>query len=254
VTFFFKKILSSLVLPPGPFILVLLAAGVVLLRKRQKLSILLIASGCGLYLLSTEIVSNSLMEPLERSEMNAASDFQGDVIIVLGAGIDDNYQLGGDLMAGVSTGSIQRIMCAYFFWKEKRIPIIFSGGTVYAGGVPEAVAARRILTELGVPEPMLIEEGGSRDTRENVQYSKRIMEERKFQKAVVITSAFHALRAGLLLNRAGVTHSIYRCGATGGGASHWSFLKVLPGPGGLGRSATAINEYLGFALYYLIAH
>jgi uncharacterized SAM-binding protein YcdF (DUF218 family) len=250
--FIFKKILTSLVLPPGFFILIFLGAGCFLIRRNRVLAWLLITSGFLLYLLSTEIVSDSFRAKLERGGSSNQSDYGGDVIIVLGGGVDENYRLDGEVMAGVSPAFVQRIMCGYFLWKPRQIPVIVSGGTPYQGGVAEAVAAKRLLTEIGVPAGMVIEETRSQDTRENVQYSKMIMEGRRFQKALVVTSPFHALRAGLLFERAGVNHSIYRCGATGA-SRRASLYGYLPNPDNLGWSAAAIKEYLGMAVYHVMA-
>lgn len=247
--FVVKKIISSLVLPTGLFILVFLAGGLLLFRKRRKLASLLLVSGCVLYLLSTNMVSGLLLAPLE-SPPKAQGAFHGDVIIVLGAGIEDNYQLDGDILAGLSAASVQRLMCAYFIWNTNKIPIIVSGGALSAEAVPEAVASKRFFIALGVPSEMIIEEGRSLDTRDNVFYSKRIMEDRKFQKPVVVTSAYHSFRSGLLFNQAGIPHVLCPCGAARGDR-HWSLLNLLPDTGNFARSTLAIKEYFGIVFYYL---
>lgn len=249
--FILKKVLSSMVLPPGPFILVFLAGGALLFGKRRRLAWLLLASGCALYFLSTELISDALLAPLERTARAGAAP-RGDVIIVLGAGTDDNNPSGGDVTAGLKAESVRRIMCAYFIWKTDKIPIIYSGGTIFAGGTPEAAAARRFLAALGVPKEMIIEEGRSLDTRENVLYSKRLMEAGKFRKAVVVTSAYHAARAGLLFNQAGVPHAICPCGAAREDR-RWSFMKLVPNAEYLERSTLALKEYFGATFYFLIA-
>lgn len=251
--FLFKKALGSILIPPGPFILAFLAAGFSLFKTRKKLAYILVAFGLGLYLLSTAVISGAIDAPLGRGARIPVADFQGDVIVVLGSGISDSYDPGGNNpMAGVSTGSLQRIMCAYSLWSQKKLPIIYSGASVLGGKVSEAFAAKRVFILLGVPSDMVIEEGRAMDTRENVWYSKEIMKKTGFNKAFVVTSAFHATRADLLFDRAGVVHSIHVCGAVDG-ESHWSFLKIIPDAENLSQSARAIKEYIGLAFYYFAA-
>ncbi|MBI3795115.1 MAG: YdcF family protein [Nitrospinae bacterium] len=242
-----KKFVSAAVLPPGIFIIILLTAGAFLIKNSRRWAYFLLGSGFALYLISTEAVSRAIMSPLEQT-LTSDVILDGDVIIVLGGGITDNYSLHGDVMAGMPSDSTERTLCSFFLWKDKNIPIIYSGGTQYAGGVPEASAGKRLLVSIGVPPEMVIEEGRSLDTRENAAYSKQIMEKMNFKKAVLVTSAWHATRADVLFKNAGIPHSMYRCGAARGNHKS-SSLSLLPSVGSLGQSTAAIKEYLGTAFY-----
>ena len=58
------------------------------------------------------------------------------------------------------------------------------------------------LMELGVPEKDILIENRSRNTFENLTFSKTILEEQGLgKKVVVVTNSFHALRAGVFMRR-----------------------------------------------------
>ena len=88
--------------------------------------------------------------------------------------------------------------------KELDIPIILSGGKVFEDTGREADIEKRIFEGMGVNSQALILENQSRNTVENVQNSKVIMEEYNFTKPLVITSGFHLPRAMEIFAREGI--------------------------------------------------
>ena len=76
--------------------------------------------------------------------------------------------------------------------------IIISAGTVVWEGdetVPEAEVMRRQANALGLPEHALLIENQSKSTRENVQFTKQLLEAEKVTSIVLVTSAYHSRRA-----------------------------------------------------------
>lgn len=64
------------------------------------------------------------------------------------------------------------------------------------------------LLEKGVPEERIREESASTSTYENIQFSKRIIEEENLSRTVVIaTQEFHQFRAQSFARRAGFTEA-----------------------------------------------
>jgi len=83
--------------------------------------------------------------------------------------------------------------------------LIVSGGKGDDERVPEASAMASYLIARGFPADRLVLEDRSRNTEENLVFSKAIMEElRPGARVTVVTSDFHAFRAALLARRFGI--------------------------------------------------
>jgi uncharacterized SAM-binding protein YcdF (DUF218 family) len=83
--------------------------------------------------------------------------------------------------------------------------LIVSGGKGDDERVPEASAMASYLIARGFPADRLLLEDRSRNTEENLLFSKAIMDElRPGARATVVTSDFHAFRAALLARRLGI--------------------------------------------------
>lgn len=83
---------------------------------------------------------------------------------------------------------------------------ILSGGQGPGEDISEAEAMKRYLLEKGVDESRLYMEDKSTNTFENIQFSKRILEEHRLSPTVVIaTQEFHQYRAQAFARRAGLT-------------------------------------------------
>jgi uncharacterized SAM-binding protein YcdF (DUF218 family) len=247
MVFLLKKAVSAIILPPGLFIVVFLAVGFGLYKKSKKLFVILTMSGIALLLFSTEYVAHRLSKPLEYHAPDSP-DFRGDVIIVLGGGIMEEYDLNDEAILGLSSTSVQRILCAHFYRKANKLPVIYSGGTFWPGALSEASVAGRMFALLGEPAAQFYEEGRSIDTAENALFSKKKMEEMGLRDAIIITSAIHSRRAHLLFKQAGIRHSFQICDKfnKSPGLSFWS---LVPNMDSLRQSSNALKEYLGIAFY-----
>jgi uncharacterized SAM-binding protein YcdF (DUF218 family) len=83
--------------------------------------------------------------------------------------------------------------------------LIVSGGKGDDERVPEASAMASYLTTRGFPADRLLLEDQSRNTEENLLFSKAIMDElRPGARAAIVTSDFHAFRSALLARRLGI--------------------------------------------------
>lgn len=90
--------------------------------------------------------------------------------------------------------------------------IICTGGKGSDEGIPEAAAAYNCLLAGGIDEARLRKEEKSTSTAENFLYAKEFMDEPS--GVIVVSSAFHLYRAGLLAERAGYTDVSF-LGSTG---------------------------------------
>ena len=142
---------ASFVLPPGIFI-VLLALLVIACWRRQQHRIagLLAAVTVVFYLLSTGFTAEYFMGRLE-PVWEPPQHPQGDVIIMLGGGaIQDTPDVDGT--GSLCSSPSGRLLTALRLHRELGVPILVSGGQVYADSGAEAKIARRVLMSLGVPE------------------------------------------------------------------------------------------------------
>jgi uncharacterized SAM-binding protein YcdF (DUF218 family) len=122
---------------------------------------------------------------------------EADVLIVLGSGMNRNATPGDALT--------RRAKWAAQAWQEGIAPyVICTGG--YTRGIPrsEADGCREVLEREGVPAAAIFLEDRSRSTEENALYSREIMQAQGWESAVVVTDAFHMLRAHWIFTSAGI--------------------------------------------------
>ena len=82
---------------------------------------------------------------------------------------------------------------------------IVSGGMGERESITEASCMKRELVALGIDESRIYEEDRSTDTRENIAYSKEIIEtEGLSDRVAIITNDFHVYRGRMLARQAGL--------------------------------------------------
>lgn len=189
-------------LPPATQIVLILVA--IVIRKRNKMaSIALLAFALiSLWLLSLPVVSKALMGILEApylTQENSVMTIPPDVVVVLGAGRKDRAPEfeGRDQ---VNSLALVRLRYAAVIAKQFKVPIIISGGVVYAHEeVSEAkLAAQVLLEEFGVSSEIWLE-GASQNTWENARNTALFINEKRkamsLNRVVLVTHAYHMQRA-----------------------------------------------------------
>jgi len=123
-----------------------------------------------------------------------------DVIVVLGAGLNRSDRPGPAL--------IRRADRAAALYAEGAAPaLICTGGFGYGRSRSEADACAELLRARGVPAAAIVLEEQSRSTEENALYTREIMEANGWRTAVVVSDAYHLLRAAWIFERAGIAHT-----------------------------------------------
>ncbi len=126
-------------------------------------------------------------------------DAPHDAIVVLGAALGPGGEAGPALKRRVAHG-------ARLFHAGKAGHLIVTGGGL--GTRPtEASAMRALAVRQGVPEERIIVEDKATRTLENALYTARIMEDRDWARALVVSDPFHLPRALFLFRRLGITAS-----------------------------------------------
>lgn len=250
--FFFKKLITPFVLPPGIFILTIIISGALfIILRRRKMGIFNLAIGFLLWIFCSIPFSNLLMNGLE-SDFHIPQKVDGDVIILLCGGIiEDIPDFSG--YGSPTDHTLGRIVTAVRLQKKLNIPIIVSGGMVYKSKSSEALIAKRFLTDLGVDEDQVIIEEKSRDTYENAKFSAEICKRKVYKKPILVTSAFHMKRSLLSFKKFDMNVLPYPSNFKSNNIYDFSWHSYLPLSSSLQLTSDAFHEYLGI-LFYRLAH
>ena len=235
---------AAWILPPGIFILAMLGIAVYLWKKRHqhRAAGLLAALACALYLLSIGAVADRLMGTLERT-YDVPAEAQGDVIVMLGGGaIADVQDMDGVGMLAQSPSS--RLLTTLRLHRRYNLPILLSGGQVFSDTGSEAEIARRVLRSLGVPGEMIYVETHSRTTGQNARYTAEILRREGFVHPILVTSAFHLLRAVLNFEKQGITVTPYPTDFWVSGNPQLYLIKFAPNVNALYTNTYFLQEKL----------
>jgi uncharacterized SAM-binding protein YcdF (DUF218 family) len=126
-----------------------------------------------------------------------------DFVVVLGSGLTS-----GSRVPPLLASRLERARRLYVSQAAHGNPpvLITSGGQGPRERLPEARAMADYLIQRGIPEDRIEREEGSRNTEQNLRFSKAIMQERiPGYSCVVVTSNFHVFRAAITARRAGVS-------------------------------------------------
>lgn len=193
---------AAFLLPPFN-LLILLGAGLLLLKCRPKTAKALLAAGFVLlWLFSTPIVVESGMRWLESEYKPVIHPNTGDAqaIVVLGGGLyfkSPEY----DGKETVSNVTLQRLSYAAKLHRDTGLPILVTGGAVNPH-LPEGVLMQKRLQEdFNVPARWA--EDKAINTFENALFSKKILEQEGISKVYLVTHAWHMPRSVMAFRNAG---------------------------------------------------
>ena len=202
-----KPILGALLLPPLPFILVMLV-GTRLAFSRRVLGWLVVLGGAAmLWLCSTNgmgrLLSEALLRPpgalgAERvAAWKAAVKAREPVaIVVLGGGAKELAPEYG--VSSLTDRSMERLRYGLWLARETGAPVAFSGGIGWAPerelSPPQAPIAARIPAQ-EFRQPIKWSEDRSHDTHENAAYGVALLKEQGIRRVLLVTHQRHMPRA-----------------------------------------------------------
>ena len=201
----FRYFVKQLLLPPGILLLLLLLAWW-LRRSRPRLASVCFALGLGgFWLMSLPVVVQWSADLLEREPPLARDEWAGlgqraDAIVILGSGRErGDVAWGADQPTGVG---LERQRFAARLAKASGLPVLTSGGLHYGTPPSEAqMMADSLRDDLGVT--VRWQEGRSRTTWENAQFSAEVLLPQGIKRVVVVTQASHMPRAAWSFRKAG---------------------------------------------------
>lgn len=246
--FFFLSKIFDVLFSPLTWAILLCLSGVFAKDARLAKAAPLLAAVI-LYVFAMEPISNRLVRWMEATAPRTYRDgTRYDAVIVLG-GLLDHRQTATARTPSYNDG-VERLLTAYDLLRTDRARYaLLSGGTDYQGDpVVEARELARQLESWGIAKDRLLLEGGSRNTRENAEFSARIAHDHKLTTLLLVTSASHMSRALAAFNAAGLSPDTlpvdFRAFDPEKSEEKW-----LPRAQALAASTSALREMVGRVVY-----
>jgi len=248
-----KPVLSTLVMPPVPLLLLVLVGARLMFRRRLLAWLLILLAVLGLWASCTTALGHGLrlwllpvppaLMDRQVAELKRAPKT---AIVVLGGGrrlLAPEYG-----MSTLHERSIERLRYGLWLAKETSLPVAFIGGVGHGAppGPAEAEIAARI-AEREFGRPLRWTETESRDTRENAVRTLALLEPLGIEQIVLVTHGYHMPRAMLNFQRASAGKRMTLVAAPMGmpaagalRASDW-----LPTVDGFETTRLVLHEWLG---------
>jgi len=214
------------------------------LGRRLMVAALLLLAICGF-----SPLGNVLISTLEqRFPPWDASRGAPDGIIVLGGSIDADLSVAHGTPV-VRSAADRVIAAAALARRYPNARLVFTGGSanLISNDAREADYAAEMFESLGIPRSRLIIERRSRNTVENAEFSKAMVDPKPGERWLLVTSAYHMPRSVGLFRKAGFPVEPYPV--------DWRVGRVLDIDGisllGLRRADIAVREWVGLAAYRL---
>jgi uncharacterized SAM-binding protein YcdF (DUF218 family) len=252
-----KPVLTALLLPPVPFLVLLLVGARLILPRRGLGWTVIVLSVAGIWITSTMGFARAIEQfalhvpPAIKSdrinELKAQAKGKTTVaIVILGGGTEAFAPEYG--VSNLSAFSLERLRYGLWLSRETGIPTAFSGGQGWATAqsASEAEVAARIASQ-DFNRPLRWTEDQARDTHENAQRTIPMLKKAGITHILLVTNGYHMPRA----------RHAFEEGAKGSGirieAAPMGLAARVEGPAldwlptGLGylRSRSAIREGLG---------
>ena len=262
--FLLSKLLPLFVYPLGLGLLLQLAGLGAATRGQRGWGLGLSGAGIGLiWLFAMPFTSRQLIWGLEEraSALTPAAIPNADAVLVLGGGLKP--ALAPRRGVEVSEGG-DRLLTGLRLMRDNKAPLLITSGgsisfTAADPAPPEAISARELAVELGLPASKILINPGSRTTAEEARDIGALARQRGWKKILLVTSAFHMPRSlATFRQRSALTVIPVACdyqlpsrNAYGEPTAGSVVKSLLPDAEALHLSSVALKEHLGLAIYRL---
>jgi len=262
--FLLSKLLPLFLYPLGLGLLLQLAGLGAASRGRKRGAIALSSTGMGLiWLFSTPLISRQLIWGLEEqaAALTPAAIPKADAVLVLGGGL--RPALAPRRGVEVSEGG-DRLLTGLRLMRENKAPLLITSGgrvgfTASDPAPPEAISAKALAVELGLPDNRILINPGSRTTAEEARDIGAMARARGWSRILLVTSAFHMPRSlatfrqssGLSVIPVACDYQLPNRAAYGTPTAGSVIKSLLPDAEALHLSTIALKEHLGLAIYRL---
>lgn len=248
--FFLSKALVFFIQPINWTVLLLLIA---LLTKREKLRRRCFYWGVGMLLFFTNPLLNHFMVSWWEADAVTIESLEGehDIALVLGGYVNFRSDAPKDRVNFNERSN--RLINALELHKIGKVDqLLLSGGigSLMDREFNEATEVVRFLHRLEIPDSVLLRETRSRNTYENIVYSKAIIDSLKPDARVLLfTSAFHMPRALAICKKQGLEVTAFPTDIIQDPLSWNPQNWLLPDTGGFHLWALFIKEWVGYVVY-----
>lgn len=256
---YLSKLLPLFFYPLGLASLCLIVA-LVNLWKRPRIAAIAISISLSLLLVcSNGWVAKNLVRSLEWQNIPTGEIPPAEAIVVLG-GATKSGSWPRPTVDLSEAGD--RVIYAAQLYRQKKAPvIILSGGRIdwRGSGSPESADMATILTSIGIPASVIIQEPESLNTYQNAVNVKKIIDSLGIKKVLLVTSAMHLPRSLKIFQRQGIDvipaptdflvsqAELQELSRTPKAA----ILNLLPDAKNLSQVTNVFKEYLGRFVYSL---
>lgn len=249
---FLSKLIPLFVYPVGILACLLVAAAVALIIGRARIArVLVIGAVMLLFAAGNNWTAYTLVRSLENDypALPMADIPEADAIVVLGGGLDLPHPPRRHPHLGSGSDRLLHALRLYRAGKARSILLV--GGNVFpqSGLEGESYYARRLLALWGVPDSAMVTETQSRNTIQNAEYSRAILDERGWEEVLLVTSATHMTRAVMAFRRAGIRVTPAPTDFLAVDANAPEALNWVPNVGALLGTTHAMHEYIGRLWY-----
>ena len=248
--FVLKQFLKALILPPMPWLIMLLT--VLIFWRRPWARKLLLATFLLILGLHCGPMNYALRYPLESRYaplLDPRNTGPYDAIVVLTASM---IPAGGLIpFSAIDEFMFRRLDEAWRLYRIQPKPIIVSGGHVdpFTADKNENKIARDYLIRWGVPKNDVIGEDRSRDTFESAVEVQKLLNNKGWKRYLLVTSAIHMPRSMLVFTTR-APEPIPAPGDFSLGEFQLSPLDFFPNEHVGRKLFITIHEYIGLANYY----
>lgn len=245
----------ALVAQPTTLALLLTAAGVWLLQTGRRRTGLWLAWGGIGYLFGAGFLplGNALILPLEqRFPVPDLAGTRVDGIVILG-GFEDGWVSAGRNGLAVNESAERLTESLRLARHHPTARVVFTGGVRFRGTkeLGGAGPVAEFLVDAGIDRERILLEPKARNTYENAAMTRDLVAPKSDERWLLVTSAYHMPRAMGLFRKAGFEVVAYPVDfRTRGPEDVTRFFERLSG--GLMRSDTAINEWMGLLAYRVL--
>jgi len=248
------RIVESLLLPPGIFLLLMLLGTFAVRRWYRSGTLMVLAGFFGLLAASLPITALGLRALLETTppiDPALLERPRAGAIVVLGAGRRhgaEDYAALGKATQTLTPHGLERLRYAALLHQKTGLPILLAGGKPWGEAVSEAELMQAALTDsFGIQARWL--DTQSHNTWQNAANSRQILQQAGIDHVILVTHAWHMPRALLAFHGNGLQVTPAPTGFTGQIDDGPLLPMFLPGGHALWQTSNALREWLGLAWY-----
>lgn len=191
------------------------------------------------------------LQPLEGRFARPVPPPEVDAIVVLGGGFDPYVSAARHISELADSGDrfVEAVRLAQLYPNAK---IVVTGGIgeLLGSGDTDAAISERFFPDMGIAKGRLVLEGNSRNTIENAELTKPLLDGIGAKSVLLVTSAFHMPRAIGSFRKAGVT--VIPWPADYKTTGNVSLGPAVDNPvGNAGALSLAVKEWTGLLGYWL---